>query len=139
MTHSNLAYFAAAKAVSELSDHKHYKIGAVVVMNHRIISSASNSNSKTHPLQKKYNKYRFTDDGDHKQHAELAALVPLIRDGIDLSNAAIYVYRVHKNGTLAMSRPCPSCMQLIKDVGIKRVFYTTENGYAYEKITQQND
>lgn len=139
MTHSNLAYFAAAKAVSELSDHKHYKIGAVVVMNHRIISSASNSNSKTHPLQKKYNKYRFTDDGDHKQHAELAALVPLIRDGIDLSNAAIYVYRVHKNGTLAMSRPCPSCMQLIKDVGIKRVFYTTENGYAYEKTTQQND
>ena len=139
MTHSNLAYFAAAKAVSELSDHKHYKIGAVVVMNHRIISSASNSNSKTHPLQKKYNKYRFTDDGEHKQHAELAALVPLIRDGIDLSNAAIYVYRVHKNGTLAMSRPCPSCMQLIKDVGIKRIFYTTENGYAYEKITQQND
>lgn len=139
MTHSNLAYFAAAKAVSELSDHKHYKIGAVVVMNHRIISSASNSNSKTHPLQKKYNKYRFTDEGDHKQHAELAALVPLIRDGMDLSNAAIYVYRVHKNGTLAMSRPCPSCMQLIKDVGIKRVFYTTENGYAYEKITQQND
>ena len=61
MTHSNLAYFAAAKAVSELSDHKHYKIGAVVVMNHRIISSASNSNSKTHPLQKKYNKYRVTD------------------------------------------------------------------------------
>ena len=108
-------------------------------MNHRIISSASNSNSKTHPLQKKYNKYRFTDEGDHKQHAELAALVPLIRDGIDLSNAAIYVYRAHKNGTLAMSRPCPSCMQLIKDVGIKRVFYTTENGYAYEKITQQND
>ena len=139
MTHSNLAYFAAAKAVSELSDYKHYKIGAVVVMNHRIISSASNSNSKTHPLQKKYNKYRFTDDGDHKQHAELAALVPLIRDGVDLSNATIYVYRVHKNGTLAMSRPCPSCMQLIKDVGIKRVFYTTENGYAYEKITQQND
>lgn len=139
MTHSNLAYFAAAKAVSELSDHKHYKIGAVVVMNHRIISSASNSNSKTHPLQKKYNKYRFTDDGDHKQHAELAALVPLIRDGVDLSNATIYVYRVHKNGTLAMSRPCPSCMQLIKDVGIKRVFYTTENGYAYEKITKQND
>ena len=65
--------------------------------------------------------------------------MPLIRDGIDLSNAAIYVYRVHKNGTLAMSRPCPSCMQLIKDVGIKRVFYTTENGYVYEKITQQND
>ena len=139
MTHSNLAYFAAAKAVSELSDHKHYKIGAVVVMNHCIISSASNSNSKTHPLQKKYNKYRFTDDGDHKQHAELAALVPLIRDGVDLSNATIYVYRVHKNGTLAMRRTCPSCMQLIKDVGIKRVFYTTENGYAYEKITQQND
>ena len=134
MTHSNLAYFAAAKAVSKLSDHKRYKIGAVVVMNHRIISSASNSDSKTHPLQKKYDKYRFTEDGDHKRHAELGALVPLIHENMDLSSASMYVYREHKDNGLGMARPCKSCMQLIKDVGIKKIFYTTEDGYAYERL-----
>jgi deoxycytidylate deaminase len=134
MYKTNLAYFKAAKAVSELSDHQQYKVGAVVVMSHRIISSGHNSNSKTHPLQKKYNRYRFTDDGEHKQHAELAALLPLIRERTDLSNAVIFTYREHKNGHLAMSRPSPSCLRLIKDVGIKRMFYTTENGYADERI-----
>ena len=70
MTKTNLAYFKAAKAISELSDHNQYKIGAVVVMNHRIISSGHNSDTKTHPLQKKYNKYRFTDEGEHKKTTE---------------------------------------------------------------------
>lgn len=134
MTKTNLAYFKAAKAMSEMSDHPQYKVGAVVVMNHRIISSGHNSDSKTHPLQKKYNRYRFTDEGDHKQHAELAALLPLIRTRIDLSNAIIFTYREHKNECIAMSRPCPSCLELIKDLGIKRIFYTTEDGYAYERL-----
>jgi deoxycytidylate deaminase len=134
MTKTNLAYFKAAKAMSEMSDHPQYKVGAVVVMNHRIISSGHNSDSKTHPLQKKYNRYRFTDEGDHKQHAELAALLPLIRTRTDLSNAMIFTYREHKNERIAMSRPCPSCLGLIKDLGIKRIFYTTEDGYAYERL-----
>ena len=139
MTKTNLAYFKAAKAVSDMSDHPQYKVGAVVVMNHRIISSGHNSDSKTHPLQKKYNRYRFTDEGDHKQHAELAALLPLIRERTNLSNAVIFTYREHKNGDIAMSRPCKSCLQLIKDLGIKRIYYTTEDGYAYERLTIQND
>lgn len=139
MSKTNLAYFKAAKAISELSDHYRYKVGAVVVMNHRIISSGHNSDSKTHPLQKKYNKYRFTDEGEHKQHAELSALLPLIKARVDLSNATIFTYREHKNNRIAMSRPCKSCLQLIKDLGIKKICYTTEDGYAYEQITIQND
>ena len=134
MTKTELAYFRAAKAVSELSDHPQYKIGAVVVLKHHIVSSGVNSDYKTHPLQKRYNRYRFTDEGDHKCHAELSALLPLIREGIDLSGARIFTYRERKNGALACSRPCKSCMELIKDVGISRVFYTTEDGFAREDL-----
>lgn len=133
MTKTERAYFNAAKAVSRLSDHPQHKVGAVIVLGHRIISSSANSNTKTHPLQKQYNKYRFTEDSPHKTHAELAALLPLIRDGVDLTNAMIYVYRQHKNGTLACARPCQSCEHLIKRCGIKKVYYTIENGYAQEK------
>ncbi len=134
MTKKEEALFRAAKSVAELSDHKQYKIGAVVVLKHRIISSGFNKCTKTHPLQKKYNKYRFTEDSVHTCHAELSALLPLIKDGIDLSDASIFVHRSHKNGTLACARPCKSCMKLIKDFGIKRCFYTTENGYAREDL-----
>ena len=58
MTKTERAMFRAAKAVSEMSDHPQYKIGATVVSKHRIISSGANSDTKTHPLQKQYNKYR---------------------------------------------------------------------------------
>lgn len=133
MTKRERAYFGAAKAVSELSDHRH-KIGAAVVLKHRIVSSACNSDCKTHPLQKYYNKYRFTGESPHKCHAELSALVPLIKDGVDLSSASIFVYRQHRNGVLACSRPCKSCMELIKDVGITKIFYTTEDGFAREDL-----
>lgn len=133
MTKRERAHFGAAKAVSELSNHR-CKIGAVVVLKHRIVSSACNSDCKTHPLQKRYNRYRFPEDTQHKCHAELLALVPLIKDGVDLSNASIFTYRQHKNGSLACARPCKSCMQLIKDCGIKKIFYTTDDGYAREDL-----
>jgi deoxycytidylate deaminase len=134
MTKKELAYFKVAGAMSETSDHPQYKIGAAVVLKHRVVSSGTNSDTKTHPLQKQYNKYRFAADSPHKCHAELIALLPLIKDNVDLSNASIFVYRKHKNHRLACARPCKSCMNLIKDVGIKRVFYTTEDGYAREDL-----
>jgi deoxycytidylate deaminase len=134
MTRKELSYFKMAQAVSELSDHPKYPIGSVIVMKHRIISSGTNSDTKTHPLQKQYNRYRFSEDSPHKCHAELSALLPLIKDNIDLSSASIFVYREHKNHKLACARPCKSCMALIKDCGITKVFYTTEDGYAREDL-----
>ena len=133
MTKRERAYFGAAKAVSELSDHR-CKIGAIVVLKHRIVSSACNSDCKTHPLQKRYNRYRFSEDPPHKCHAELLALIPLIKNNVDLSNASIYTYRQHRDGSLACARPCPSCMELIKDVRITRLFYTTDDGFAREYL-----
>ena len=133
MTGKEMAFFRAAKSVSEFGSHHRHKVGAIVVMKHRIISSGCNS-MKTHPLQKQYNKYRFKEDSVHACHAELVALLPLIRDNVDLADASIYVYREHKNGTPGCARPCKSCMELIKDVGIKRIFYTTDDGYAREDL-----
>ena len=39
---------------------------------------------------------------------------------IDFHNLKLFVYRELKDGSIAMARPCPSCMALIKDLGIKK-------------------
>jgi deoxycytidylate deaminase len=133
MTKTERAYFAAAKAVSELSDHR-IQMGCVVVNKHRIISSGSNSISKCHRVQAELDTKRFGEDCPGKLHSETSALLPLIRSGVDLSDASIYVYREHKDGTLAMARPCPSCERLIRQCGIRKICFTVEGGMAVEKL-----
>lgn len=132
MTKRERAHFGAAKAVSELSDHK-CKIGCVVTMGSRIVSSGHNSQSKCHGIQAKLDKEMFGCESNGPIHAEVDALLPLIRRGVDLSNAALYVYRQHKDGELACARPCARCEKLIRQSGLKRIFYTVENGIAEEK------
>lgn len=63
----------------------------------------------------------------------MSALIPLINKE-DLSRASIYVYRQLKDGSLGMCRPCKACMALIKNLGIRKVYYTTYDGYAEEYI-----
>ena len=134
LTKSHRAYFKAAKAVSELSDFKKTQIGAVAVYGHRIISTGYNTN-RTCPLQKKYNKYRFDVDSNHTGHAEILCLKSLVgRKDIDFSKVQLYIWRNFSDGSPALARPCKSCMALIKDLGIKQIYYTNYDGYSYEEI-----
>ena len=133
MSKADKAYFRAAKAVSLLSDHQTYKIGCVVVDRHRIISSGCNSKTKCHPLQAKLDTEKYGVSCPGRVHAEIAALLPLIRDKVDLSAASIFIFRKHKDGTLAMAKPCSNCQKVIKQLGIRKVFYTIDHGYAAEK------
>lgn len=134
ITKSHRAYFKAAKAVSEMSDFKQQHIGCVAVSGHKIISSGYNS-CKTNPMQKRFNKHRFDVDTPHTVHAELACLLPLIqRKDINFSDVSLYIYREHKSGELAISRPCASCEALIKSLGIRNIYYTGNKSYISEEI-----
>lgn len=57
------------------------------------------------------------------EHAEMAALRRCKRT----KGATIYVARINSRGQQRMSKPCPKCMRLIKQAGIKRVVYTIES------------
>ena len=136
ITKTRRAYFAAAKAMAQLSDFPRVAVGTIAVYKHRIISSGHNS-QKTAPLQKKYNVYRFSEDTIHSVHSELACLKPLIgRKDIDFKHVDLYVYRIGKNNTTLLARPCPSCMKLITDLGIRNIYYTTNTGYSHENILE---
>ena len=51
-----------------------------------------------------------------------------VKDWNKLKGCSIFVYRTNKNGQLAMAKPCDMCQKLIKYVGIKNMFYTTNDG-----------
>ena len=52
----------------------------------------------------------------------------------DLRDCELYVYRQKKDGSLALSKPCQYCEQLISESTIKEVHYTVTNGYRTEKL-----
>jgi len=111
-------------------------IGAVAIYKGSIVASASNTN-KTSPLQAHYNIYRYKSDTPSKSHAETSLIQKLrwkFGDSLDWTKVHIYLYREYKDGRLAPSRPCPSCMAMLRELGIKKIAYTTEDGYAMEKI-----
>lgn len=50
------------------------------------------------------------------------------------NNIDIIVARFNKNGLMCNARPCYNCLELMKIVGIKKVYYTTEDGIICEDI-----
>ena len=131
---SKIAYFKAAEAMSQLSDHR-CQLGCVVVKGHKIISSGHNSDSRGHGFQKRLDE-KFFNDGKSRgcKHAEIDALLPLIRSRQDLTSATIYVFRKNKHNELAMARPCARCMSIIREQGIRKIEYTTDLGFASELL-----
>lgn len=130
MTHKEKRFFNIAKEMSELSNFDRARVGAVVVSGNRVLSASCNS-TKTRPLQFYYNIYRNFEDYKNSnscEHAEISALSPLIGKEIEWKDVSIYTYRKLKTGERACSRPCPACSKLIKDLGIRNVYFVDEDG-----------
>ena len=71
-----------------------------------------------------------------KLHAEINCTNSIRHLDINFSKVKLYIYRIRKDQSFGLSRPCHSCMAAIKDLGIKDIYYTTNNGYAYKRIEQ---
>ena len=136
ITRTDYKYFQRAKQVAQISDFKKTHVGCVAVYQGNIIGIGYNSN-KTHPKQEYYNRYRCKDCIllIPKLHAEISCINSIRHLDINFSKVKLYIYRTRKDQDYGMSRPCPSCIAAIKDLGIRDVYYSTNNGFAYEKIT----
>ena len=127
-------YFNKARQVASISDYKKQHIGCVAVYQGQVIGLGCNTN-KTHPIQKFYNKYRMPSDYMlPKLHAEISCINQIKHLDINFSKVKLYIYRIRKDQPFGLSRPCPSCMAAIRDLGIRDIYYTTNDGYVYEKL-----
>lgn len=72
--------------------------------------------------------------GQHSEHNSLRRLSDL-----NLARTSTLVnIRLNNRGEIRMSKPCDICMGLIKTVGFKKLFYSTNNGFEYMDLREAN-
>lgn len=133
-----MKYFLKAADIAKQSNFEKHHLGCIAVLKNKIIAASSNK-LKTHPLQAEFDKYReFNCVSDlqnmHSLHAEIACLSMIKDPNFDYKDLELYVVRIRKNGEYGLARPCKSCMNLILSRGIKRIYYSTNLGFAFEDL-----
>jgi deoxycytidylate deaminase len=112
------------------------KIGAILLKRNRIIASAVNDYTRTHPVQywAAQNAARIFNEPQLENktylHAELRSLIKAKEDA-----DTIVVCRVggHGGHELRMSRPCRVCESYIRSCSsVIHIHYSTPQGFMYE-------
>ena len=59
-----------------------------------------------------------------------------LQQTINWRDVSVYIYRVCKGKRLGhgLARSCAGCMAAIQDKGIKKIYYTTDDGFAMEEL-----
>ena len=108
--------FKIACREARKSKHAKHKVGAVIVKGDRVLSCGFNS-------------LRFSSIINQPTlHAEAHAILKLLKEHRlnDLAGSSLYVTRFTKGGNTGLSKPCKNCMELIKSVGVRKVYYSTK-------------
>jgi deoxycytidylate deaminase len=106
------------KAIDEAkkSEHKH-RIGAVIFNKKIVYSTGRNFPCKAvKHLHPKYTKY------PDSIHAEIDAIIKARKD---VTNCSILVIRINKKEEIRYCFPCKYCIKYLKYVGIKNIYYST--------------
>lgn len=109
------------------------RLAACLVYKNELISIGTNK-FKTHPIAKQFSKHEEAI----YLHAEIDCIKNALRvvDVDFLSKCTMYVLRVkhpdhdHKQFVRGMAKPCPGCEMGINTFGIKKVYFTTDDGYG---------
>lgn len=114
-----------AVAAAKQSKHR-WKVGACLIDGPRLV--VAHNAKKTSPFVSKVRGYH---EGSHL-HAE-AALFGRSQTGA-FRGAAVYVYRERKDGSPGLSRPCGGCIQVLRQHQIRKVIYSTPEGWVTETL-----
>ena len=117
------------KLAISLPNVAHARIAAAILYKNRIVSFGVNS-YKSHPFQLKYAKNKDSIC----IHAENSAIRNFLRvyDEDKLKHAIMVVGRMKKTSSLewvdGMSKPCEGCQRALATFGIRKVWYSTDEG-----------
>jgi len=118
----NKRYIEFAKRVAEQSSYGKFRHGAVLVKGSSVRSASCNK----HRHCSFGARFRKEGHGEATLHAELGAILGMART--TTQGSTIYVARINKEGEARISKPCPMCEAAMRHVGVRRVYYTNEEG-----------
>jgi hypothetical protein len=125
MNLDRLVIIARSIDVGHSSNFRHI---AFILKGSRVRSIGWNK-KKTHTRS---NRYPYVGNGWNDIYAELDAS---IRYGkTDCTGHIMVVIRIRSNGKLGLSKPCPGCEFLVKQLNFRKVYYSTEN-QDFEELT----
>lgn len=111
-----------AVRVALTSEHRKWKLGAILTRNSQFLSSAPN----------KFRNHPWINPLNATVHAEVAAIKKCLNG---TRGSTIYVARVDREGLPRLARPCNRCMQTMYLAGVREVVYTTnDGGYRIERV-----
>lgn len=112
---------------AEKSKFYSYRVGCIIFERNTIISKGHNYQQRgVKSFTRKFMNYPFSI------HAELCAI---LNAKTDLKRKSLLVVRLNNTGKLKLARPCNYCYGYIKYVGIKDIYYSTNDGVVLrEKV-----
>lgn len=118
------------------SPYKNIKFVSFLIYKGKIVSFGVNSN-KTSPLQNFYRKRtelatipNFID----KEHSEINLLRRNYFGDFDIKKVEIVIISKKQDGNCRLARPCCTCMTALKDYGIRKIWYTTNENTIKKEI-----
>lgn len=134
-----LKFFDKAAEIASYSTFERYHVGCIAVLKNRIISASPNK-LKTHPMQAEYDKFREFNNiksdprNMHSLHAEIACLSMIKDHDICFKDVELYIVRLCRDRDYGLARPCAACMNFIVNKGIRKIYYSTNTGFAFESL-----
>ena len=122
LTNKVKRYFDIARNAAFNSDYGKIRHGAILVKGGSIINSCFNKDK----FCSFGSKFRDPSRGHATVHAELGCILGIPRN--ITTGSDIYVCRINRRGEFRNSKPCAMCHEALKYVGIKRVYYTGDEG-----------
>lgn len=117
-----------ARSIDHPGTGKHHVVAIALDDRGNIISKASNSYLKTHPVQAEYAEKVGKEESIYL-HAEVAALVKC-----RTQPETIYIARYGRLGDQMLAAPCPICELAMREAGVKKVVYTDNSGKFVNKV-----
>ena len=114
--------FEFARKMAMMSEYGKFRHGAVLVKHGAVMSAGLNKDKPCSFGER----FRPKELGEATVHAELSAILNVPRQQTE--NADLYVVRVGANNDVRNSKPCRMCQAALRFVGVKRVYYSGEDG-----------
>ena len=122
--------FYVAKKVAAYGTYGKIKHGAVLVKGGKVINTSFNKEN----FSSFGSRFRKKHTGLATVHAELGVVLGISKKVA--SGCDIFVVRLSKSGDFRLSKPCSMCHDILKFMGIKRVYYTlNDDAFDYYKIS----